>query len=94
MEENNKGKGEKGKGKGEKDKGENKGKQGEARKKIRQLFCCLIEYGELFELFPEGIVVLIVLCFFGGLGIVLDEPGEELGVVDLVAEHLFAAGGE
>ena len=69
------------------------GKQGEAWKKIRQLFCCLIEYGVLFELFPEGIVVLIVLCFFGGLGIVFDEPGEVFSVVDLVAEHLFAASG-
>ena len=37
--------------------------------------------------------MLIVLCFFGGVRIVLDEPGEVFGVVDLVAEHLFAAGG-
>ena len=53
---------------------------------------CLIEYGELFELFPEGIVVLIVLCFFGRLRIVFDEPGEVLGIIDFVAKHLFAAG--
>ena len=52
-----------------------------------------MEYGELFELFPEGTVVLIVLCFFGGLGIVFDEPCEVFGIVDFVAEHLFAAGG-
>ena len=36
---------------------------------------------------------MIVLCFFGRLRIVFDEPGEVLGVVDFVAEHLFAAGG-
>ena len=53
---------------------------------------CLIEYGELFELFPEGIVVLVVLCFFGRGGIVLDEPGEVFSIVDFVAEHLFEAG--
>ena len=52
---------------------------------------CLIEYGELFELFPEGIVVLIVLCFFGRLRIVLNEPSEEFRVVNLLAEHFFAA---
>ena len=52
-----------------------------------------MEYGELFELWPEGIVVLILLCFFGGLGIVFDEPGEVFGIVDFVAEHLFAASG-
>ena len=46
---------------------------------------CLIEYGELFELFPEGIVVLIVLCFFGRLRIVFDEPGEVFGIVDFIA---------
>lgn len=63
VEENNKGKGEKAKEK----------KTRGSKKKIRQQFCCLIEYGELFELFPEGIVVLIVLCFFAGLGIVFDE---------------------
>ena len=84
MEENNKGKGEKAKEK----------KTRGSMKKIRQLFCCLIEYGELFELFPEGIVVLIVLCFFGGLGIVFDEPGEEFRVVDFLTEHLFAANGK
>ena len=58
-------------------KGEDKrGKGKDKRIKIRQLLGCLIEYGELFELFPEGIVVLIVLCFFGRLRIVFDEPGD------------------
>ena len=36
---------------------------------------------------------MILLCFFGGLGIVFDEPGEVFGIVDFVAEHLFAASG-
>ena len=36
---------------------------------------------------------MVVLCFFGTLRIFLDEPCEELCVVDFVAEHLFAAGG-
>ena len=45
-------------------------------------------------MFPEGIVVLIVLGFFRGCGIVFDEPGEELCIIDLLAEHLFAAGVE
>ena len=61
------------------------------RIKIRQQFCCLIEEAELFELIPEGGGVLVVTGFFCGGGIVFDEPGEELGVVDFVAEHLFAA---
>ena len=78
--------------KGEREKAKEKKTRG-SKKKIRQLFCCLIEYGELFELFQEGIVVLIILCFFSGLGIVLDEPGKVLSVVDLLAEHLFAASG-
>ena len=38
--------------------------------------------------------MLIVLCFFGGLGIVFDEPGEEFRVVDFLTEHLFAANGK
>ena len=63
MEENNKGKGEKAKEK----------KTRGSIKKIRQLFCCLIEYGELFELFPERCIFLLFFCFFGGLGIVFDE---------------------
>ena len=86
MEENNK---EKGEGEREKRK-RSRGKTRGSMKKIRQLLGCLIEYGELFELFPEGIVVLIVLCFFGRGGIVLDEPSEIFRVVDLLAEHFFA----
>lgn len=38
--------------------------------------------------------MLIVLCFFVGLGIVFDEPGEEFRVVDFLTEHLFAANGK
>ena len=83
MEENNKGKGEKAKEK----------KTRGSMKKIRQLFCCLIEYGELFELFPEVGGMLVVTGFFGTLRIFLDEPCEVFSVVDFVAEHLFAAGG-
>ena len=37
--------------------------------------------------------MLVVLCFFGGCWVVFDEPSEVLGVIDFVAEHLFAAGG-
>ena len=37
--------------------------------------------------------MLIVLCFFGRLRIVFDEPGEELCIVDLFAEHFFTASG-
>ena len=81
----------KGQGKGEKAKG---GKQGEARKKIRQLFCCLIEYGELFELCPECHFLLIFARLAGTLRIVFDEPGEEFRVVDFLTEHLFAANGK
>ena len=51
------------------------------------------KWEQLFELLPEGIIGLLVLCFFGGGGIVFDEPGEVFRVVDFVAEHLFAAGG-
>ena len=47
----------------------------------------------LLELLPECGIVLIVFGLFRGCGIVLDEPGEVLGIVDLLAEHLFAAGG-
>ena len=36
---------------------------------------------------------MVCFGFFAGLGIVLDEPGEVFRVVDLLAEHLFAAGG-
>ena len=53
---------------GIKDKGEK-----DKRIKIRQQFCCLIEYGELFELCPERCIFLLFLCFFGGLGVVFDE---------------------
>ena len=88
VEENNKGKGEKAKEK------KTRGKTRESKKKIRQLFCCLIEYGELFELFPERCIFLLFLCFFAGLGIVFDEPGEELRIIDFLAEHLFAVGVE
>ena len=80
-------------GKGKRQKRKRQGEARESMGTIRQQFCCLIEYGELFELCPEGIVVLIVLCFFGGLGIVLDEPGEVHGIVNLLAEPLLAAGG-
>ena len=38
--------------------------------------------------------MLVIASFFGGCGIVFDEPGEEFRVVDFVAEHLFAAGGK
>ena len=47
----------------------------------------------LFELLPECGIVLVVICFFGRCGIVFDEPGEVLSVIDFVVEHLFAAGG-
>jgi hypothetical protein len=70
-----------------------KGKQGEAWNTIRQLFCCLIEYGELFELFPERCVFLIFFGLLGGDRIVFNEPGEVLGIIDLFAEHLFEASG-
>ena len=46
----------------------------------------------LLELLPECGIVLIVFGFFGGCGIVFDEPGEVVGVVDFVVEHLLAAG--
>ena len=87
MEENNKEKGEREKRK------RSRGKTRGSMKKTRQLLGCLIEYGELFELCPERCIFLLFFCFFGGLGIVLDKPGEELCIVDLLAEHLFAAGG-
>ena len=63
------------------------------RIKIRQQFCCLIEYGELFELCPKYFVLLVCFGFFRGGWVVFDEPGEVFRVVDFVAEHLFAAGG-
>ena len=44
----------------------------------------------LLELLPECGIVLVVLCFFGRLRIVFDEPGEVFGIIDLLAEHLFA----
>ena len=47
---------------------------------------------QLLKLRPECFVLLVIASFFGGLGIVFDEPGEVFGVVDFVAEHLFAAG--
>ena len=37
---------------------------------------------------------MLFFCFFGGLGIVFDEPGKIFRIVDLVAEHLLAASGE
>ena len=46
----------------------------------------------LFELLPECGIVLVVICFFGGGGIVFDEPGEVFRIIDFLAEHLFAAG--
>ena len=49
---------------------------------------CLIEYGELFELCPESFVLLVCFGFLRGGGIVFDEPGEVLSIVDFVAEHL------
>ena len=63
-------------------------------------FCCcgcckiwsLLFSLHLLELLPECGIVLIVICFFGRLRVVFDEPGEVLGVVDLLAKHLFAAG--
>ena len=48
----------------------------------------------LLELLPEVGVMLVVTGFFCGGGVVFDEPGEVLGVVDFVVEHLFVAGGE
>ena len=37
---------------------------------------------------------MVVTGFLGTLRIFLDEPGKELCIVDLLAEHLFAAGVE
>jgi hypothetical protein len=45
-------------------------------------------------LIPEVGGVLVVTGFLGTLRIFLDEPGEVLGIIDLLAEHLFAAGVE
>ena len=45
----------------------------------------------LLKLCPESIIVLVLSGLLLASGIVLDKPGEVLGVVDLVAEHLFAA---
>ena len=46
------------------------------------------------ELLPECGIVLIVFGFVRGCWVVFDEPGEVLGIIDFVAEHLFAAGVE
>ena len=48
----------------------------------------------LLELLPECGIVLVVFGLFGGCWVVFDEPGEVLGVVDFVVEHLLAAGVE
>mgnify|MGYP003530495807 CR=1 FL=1 len=45
----------------------------------------------LLELLPKCGIVLVVLCFFGRLRVVFDEPGEVFGIVDFIAEHLCAA---
>ena len=50
------------------------------------------KWEQLFELLPEGIIGLLVLCFFGGLWIVFDEPSEELSIINFLAEHSFATG--
>ena len=71
--------------------GKNK-REKDKRTKIRQQ-CCLIQYGELFELLPECFVLLVCFGFLCRCGIVFDEPCEVFGVVDFVAEHLFAASG-
>ena len=63
-------------------------------------FCCcgcckiwsLLFSLHLLELLPECGIVLVVFGLFGGCWVVFDEPGEELGVVDFVAEHLLTAG--
>ena len=54
--------------------------------------CCLIYW--LFELIPEVFGILVFACLLGGGWIVFDKPGEVFRVVDFVAEHLFASGGE
>ena len=83
-------------GKGKREKAKEKKTRGKTRgskKKIRQQFCCLIEYGELLKLRPECFVLLVCFGYLGRCGIVFDEPCEVFGIVDFVAEHLFAAGG-
>ena len=47
----------------------------------------------LLELSPEVGGVLVVTGFLGTLRTFLDEAGQELCIVDFVAEHLFAASG-
>ena len=42
---------------------------------------------------PEGFVLLVGASFFRGGWVVLNEPGEEFRIVDLLAEHLFTASG-
>jgi hypothetical protein len=95
-----------GKGKREKDKGEIKRKTNMddsyrpylmykgigMRQVLKPITYRIIAYRQSLKLLPEGIVLLVVLCFFGRLRIVFDEPGEVLGVVDFVVEHLFTAG--
>ena len=49
--------------------------------------------GGLFKLLPEGFVLLVIASFFRGGWVVLNEPCEELGVVNLFAEHFLTAGG-
>jgi hypothetical protein len=44
-------------------------------------------------LIPKGFGILVVAGLFGGGWIVFDEPGEVLGIIDLLAKHLFVAGG-
>ena len=48
---------------------------------------------KLLKLRPEGIVVLVLAGLLLAFRIVLDEPCEELGVVNLLAEHFLAAFG-
>ena len=48
----------------------------------------------LFELCPKGGIALALSCLLRRIGIVFDEPGEILCIVDFVVEHLLTAGGE
>ena len=50
---------------------------------FKPLTYSLIAYSQSLKLLPECFVLLVCLCFFGGLGVVLEEPGEVVGIAIL-----------
>ncbi len=49
------------------------------------------QYTTTLQLSESPLVVWILFHDAGAVGVGLDEPGEELGVVDLFGEHFLAA---